>query len=122
MAAVGRLSTLADGASAEANVGKVLGGEVMEPNKQDDHVEEESFGLVSTKEPEPAVKPAEPAGPPEILGQPAKWWEGKDSQGDDRKAWIDPRTDITPNMIVTADPNDPRLMTREARFWRFTDV
>lgn len=110
MAAVGRLSTLADGANVEANVGKVLGGEVIEETPHATEPEE-----VTTSEAEDLML----SQPPIILGKTAKKWEGRDSQGDERVAWIDPRDNLTPDMVVTDNPDDPRLAAGTARFWLY---
>jgi hypothetical protein len=110
MAAVGRLSTLADGANVEANVGKVLGGEVIEETPHTPEPEE-----VTTSEAEDLML----SQPPIILGKTAKKWEGRDSQGDERVAWIDPRDNLTPDMVVTDNPDDPRLAAGTARFWLY---
>lgn len=113
MAAVGRLSTLADGANVEANAGAILGAQVIEETPKD--TTEDDTEQLTPQEAEDYML----SQPPVILGKTAKKWEGRDSQGDERVAWIDPRENLTPDMVVTDDPDDPRLAAGTARFWLY---
>lgn len=111
MAAVGRLAGLANSVDTEQAAGEILGAEVIEETPH-------------TPEPEPelTIDEAEDlmlSQPPIILGKTAKKWEGRDSQGDERVAWIDPRDNLTPDMVVTDNPDDPRLAAGNARFWAY---
>lgn len=111
MAAVGRLAGLANSVDTEQAAGEILGAEVIEETPH-------------TPEPEPelTIDEAEDlmlSQPPIILGKTAKKWEGRDSQGDERVAWIDPRDNLTPDMVVTDNPDDPRLAAGTARFWAY---
>lgn len=92
-ASIGRtVDSISTHASATSNVGKVLGGQVVDAEETENET-------------------------PVILGQPAL--EGSfNVEGQQREAWYDPRPNLG-NIPATDNPNDPELASGTKRFWKW---